>query len=337
MKIPGIIIMTKADPTIYDVAKEAKVSIATVSRVLNSPHRVNAMTRSAVINAIDKLGYVPKAESRARALMGSRRIGVLIPYFTDPAFVQRLRGIASVLNKNDYEMVVYPVDTKERSLSYLEILPIRRTLDGLIILSQELDQPITKRFIENRLEVVTIDFLDPNFTSVEINNVKGGELATQYLLDIGYKRIAFIGGQKKLEFGVDPVSRRMLGFKKAIQAAGLEIREEYINEFGNHLSQLLKKLVEFGLPLAVFAATDIQAINLLKEARLMGLRVPQDIAIIGFDNIDMAEFFGLTTVHQPLDESGRIAANLLISRLTNPAQSNQHIELPLKIIQRETA
>lgn len=329
--------MTKPDPTIYDVAKEAGVSIATVSRVLNFPHRVNATTRNNVINAIEKLGYIPKAESRARALMGSRRIGVLIPFFTEPSFVQRLRGIASVLNKKDYEMVVYPIDSKERSLSYLEILPMRRTLDGLIILSQVFDQTITKRLLDNRLETVTIEFQDPNFTSLEINDVKGGELATQFLIDKGYKRIAFVGGQKTPEFGIDPVKKRLMGYKKAIQTAGLEMPEEYLIEYAYDHSQLLKKLIGFGLPLAIFAATDLQAIALIKEARILGLRIPQDIAIIGFDNIDMAEFFGLTTVHQPLDESGRIAASLLISRLTNTAQSNQHIELPLKIIQRETA
>ncbi|MDX9850200.1 MAG: LacI family DNA-binding transcriptional regulator [Anaerolineaceae bacterium] len=329
--------MKKPDPTIYDVANEAGVSIATVSRVLNFPHRVNPTTRTTVITAIERLGYIPKAESRARALMGSRRIGVLIPFFTEPSFVQRLRGIASVLNKKDYELVVYPVDSKERSLSYLETLPIRKMLDGLIILSQVFDATITKRLIDNHLETVTIEYQDPNFTSLVISDEKGGELATNYLIEKGYKRIAFIGGQKNPEFGIDPITKRLVGYRKAIAAAGLEIPAEFVNEFVYDHGQILKKLQEFGLPFSIFAATDLQAIALIKEARILGLRIPQDVAIIGFDNIDMAEFFGLTTVHQPLDESGRIAASLLISRLSNPSQSTQHIELPLKIIQRETA
>ncbi|HSM26327.1 MAG TPA: LacI family DNA-binding transcriptional regulator [Anaerolineaceae bacterium] len=329
--------MSKPDPTIYDVAREAGVSIATVSRVLNFPHRVNAQTRNTVINAIEKLGYIPKAESRARALMGTRRIGVLIPFFTEPSFVQRLRGIGSVLNKKDYEMVVYPVDSKERSLSYLETLPIRKMLDGLIIVSQVFDETITKRLLDNRLETVTIEYYDFNFTSLMINDEKGGELATYYLFEKGYERIAFVGGQKNPVFGVDPITKRMNGYKKAILNKGLDLPEILINEYVYNHKQVLEKIIALGLPVAIFAATDLQAIALIKEARLMGLRIPQDIAIIGFDNIDMAEFFGLTTVHQPLDESGRIAASLLISRLSNPSQSTQHIELPLKIIQRETA
>jgi LacI family transcriptional regulator len=329
--------MANLSATIYDVAKEAGVSIATVSRVLNFPHRVNPTTRTAVINAIENLGYEPKAESRARALMGTRRIGILIPFFTEPSFVQRLRGIASVLNKKDYEMVIYPVDSKARSLSYLETLPMRRMLDGLIIVSQVYEPAISKRLLDYKLETVLIEFYDPNFTSLVINDEWGGELATKYLLEKGYQRIAFVGGQKQPEFGVDPISKRLAGYLKVIHQAGLSFPDEYINEYAFSPEQVLKKIIPFGLPLSIFAATDLQAIAFMKEARIMGLRIPQDIAIIGFDNIDMAEYFGLTTVHQPLDESGRIAASLLISRLTNPKQSNQHIELPLKIIQRETA
>jgi LacI family transcriptional regulator len=329
--------MKRLPPTIYDVAREAGVSIATVSRVLNFPHRVNASTRTEVIKVIENLGYVPKAESRARALMGTRRIGVVIPFFTVPSFVQRLRGIASVLNKKDYEMVVYPVDSKSRSLSYLETLPMRSNLDGLIIVSQVFDSSISQRLLENKLETVLIEHYDPNFTTLVINDEWGGEMATRFLLEKGYQRIAFVGGQEQPVFGVDPIIKRMTGYLKVLQQAGLSFPPEYINEYALSPNEVLKKLISHGLPLAIFAATDLQAIALIRESRILGLRIPQDIAIIGFDNIDMAEYFGLTTVHQPLDESGRIAASLLISRLTNSTQSNQHIELPLKIIQRETA
>lgn len=329
--------MKKTDPTIYDVARDSGVSIATVSRVLNFPHRVNPSTRTSVIAAIEKLGYVPKAESRARALMDSKRIGVLIPFFTSPSFVQRLRGIASVLNKSDYEMVVYPVDVKSHSLTYLETLPIRHNLDGLIIVSQVFDATIANRLLGSKLETVVLEHYDPNFSTLVINDEFGGKIATRYLLEKGYQKIAFVGGQLKPEFGIDPISKRLAGYKKVIRETGFSYPEEYIQEYVFSPGEALQRLVQHGLPIAIFAATDMQAIALIRQARLMGLKIPQDVAIIGFDNIDMAEFLGLTTVHQPLDESGRIAAGLLISRLNNPTQSTQHIELPLKIIQRETA
>ena len=336
-EVTEIKMIKKTDPTIYDVAREAGVSIATVSRVLNHPHRVNPSTRSTVITAIEELGYVPKAESRARALKDSKRIGVLIPFFTSPSFVQRLRGIASVLNKSDYEMVVYPVDVKSHSLTYLETLPIRRNLDGLIIVSQVFDATIANRLIDNKLETVVLEYYDPKFSTLVIDDELGGEIATRYLLEKGYRKIAFVGGQLQPEFGIDPISKRLAGYKKVIKAQGFSYPEEYIQEYVFSPEEALKKLIKHGLPIAIFAATDMQAISLIRQTRLLGLKIPQDVAIMGFDNIDMAEFLGLTTVHQPLDESGRIAAGLLLSRLKNPTQSTQHIELPLKIIQRETA
>lgn len=329
--------MPTLKPTIYDVAQEAQVSIATVSRVLNFPLRVKPGTRNAVLSAIDKLGYVPNAESRARAFSETRRIGVLIPFFTTPSFVQRLRGIAEVLNQNDYELVIYPVDSRAREQSYLETLPMRSTLDGLIITSQALDETVAARLLQHQLECVLIEFSNPNFSSIEIDNEEGGYLATQFLIRKGHRRIAFIGGQTRPEFGVNPIIERMLGYQKALAEHEIQLPAEYACEYALDPAQALRSLVALGLPLAIFAATDLQAIALVKAARDLNLRMPQDVAIIGFDNIDMAEYFGLTTIHQPLDESGKIAARLLISRLSETSQPVQHIRLPLKIIERATA
>jgi len=328
--------MSNSNPTIYDVAKAAGVSIATVSRVLNFPLKVNAATRSAVMKAIDSLGYIPKAESRARALMETHRIGVIIPFFTVPSFVQRLRGIATVLNKNDYEMVIYPVDSRSREKSYLETLPIRKTLDGLIIVSQVFDESVSHRLIENKMETVLIEFYEPNFSTLEIDDIAGGYMAGRYLIEKGHRNLAFIGGKEQPEFGVDPISKRMKGFRKALKEFDIPLDEDFIHEYALDPGAVLRNLITKNKPLAIFAATDLQAIALIREARILGLDIPQDLAIIGFDNIDMAEYFGLTTIHQPLDESGKIAANLLISRLMDSSQSIQHIQLPLKVIERET-
>ncbi len=329
--------MTNSKATIYHVAKVAGVSIATVSRVLNFPLRVKAETRTAVMNAIDTLGYVPKAESRARAFMETRRIGVLIPFFTTPSFVQRLRGISSVLSKHEYEMVIYPVDSKKREQSYLETLPMRSTLDGLIITSQVIDETIAMRLLNNHLETVVIEHRNPSFCSIEIDDVAGGYMAADFLVKKGYKKIAFIGGQIKPEFGLDPITKRMEGYRQVLKENNISLPDDYTCEFAFNPGQILQKLITFGLPLAVFAATDLQAIALIREARKLGLRLPEDVAIIGFDDIDMAEFFGLTTIHQPLDESGSIATNLLLSRLADPSQPIQHIQLSLKVVERESA
>lgn len=326
----------KNSPTIYDVAREAGVSIATVSRVLNNPHTVNPATLTHVVSVIERLAYVSLAQSQAKLSKAARRIGVLIPFFTEPSFTQRLRGIAGVLNQNNYELVIFPVDSKDREQSYLQTLPLRRSVDGLIIVSQAFDDEIARRLLGNKMEVVVIEYNDPRFSALEIDDVKGGSMATRFLVNKGHRRIAFIGGRASPTFGLDPIAKRLKGYRNTLQAAGLPIREELIYEYAMEPGAVLRQLAAGGLPLAIFAATDLQAIAIIKEARSMGLRIPQDVAIIGFDDIDMAHYFGLTTVHQPLDESGRIAASLLVSRLSDPSQTIQHIELPLTIVERET-
>jgi DNA-binding LacI/PurR family transcriptional regulator len=328
--------MQNTNPTIYDVARTAGVSIATVSRVLNFPSKVNPVTRTTVMNAIDHLGYIPKAESRARALKSTGRIGVLIPFFTEPSFVQRLRGIASVLSQRDFEMVIFPVDFSSRMKSYMEALPLNRNLDGLIIVSQALDLENSRRIRKHNLETVLIEYFDPHFSSLQIDDEYGGGMAARYLLKKDFKRFAFIGGTSQPEFGVDPISIRLKGFQNVIEEAGFSLGDDLIYPFAFHPGEALDEIISKGGRVAIFAATDLQAISLLKEARMRGLRVPQDVAIIGFDDLDMANYVGLTTVHQPLDESGRIAADLLLSRLDDPSRSIQHITLPLKIIERET-
>jgi LacI family transcriptional regulator len=213
---------------------------------------------------------------------------------------------------------------------------MNKALDGLIIVSQVLDSTIAQRLIDNKLETVVIEFNDSHFTTLEIDDEEGGSLATRFLINKGYKRIAFIGGRQQPLFGVNPIIKRMAGYIKVLKEAGITLPKEFSQEYVLNPAQLLEDLIPTGLPLAIFAATDLQAITLLKEARKLGLRVPEDVAVIGFDDIDMAEYIGLTTVHQPLDESGRIGAELLISRLTDPSQTIQHIQLPLSIVERET-
>jgi len=328
--------MIKNSPTIYDVAREAGVSIATVSRAINYPQRVNPETRARIIQAMDKLAYVGATTEKAKLSHTPRRIGVLIPFFTEPSFTQRLRGIASVLSQHNLEMVILPVDTKGREQSYLQTIPIRRTVDGLIIVSQQLEDATSKRLLENHLETVIIEFNDPHFSSLEINDTAGGKLATQYLIEKGHRRIAFMGGRSAPTFGINPIARRLAGYLEAMDEAKLVPEKNLVHEYAMDIGTILRAMTRERLPLAIFAATDLQAIAILREARVMGLRVPQDMAVIGFDDIDMAAFFGLTTIHQPLDESGRIAAKILVSRLENPSQTIQHIEFPLKVIERES-
>ena len=331
-----------AQATIYDVAEKANVSIATVSRVLNTPHRVNEKTRQRVIAAIDQLNFVPKAEASARARQKSYRTGVLAPFFTYPSFVQRLRGVASVVNGSEYELVVYSIDSALHYQRQLESLPVAHRIDGLIIMSLQLDDEAAQRLLQHELHTVLIESKHTSFSGVEIDNVGGGQVAAQYLLAQGHRRIAFVGIDTEIPGCTLPTSAmRLTGFRAKLNEVGLPLLDSYVRNAPNDMeaayNQAKTLLTLAEPPTAIFAASDLLAIGVLKASRELGLKTPEDVAILGFDDLDIAEYLGLTTIRQSLDESGRVAVELLLGRLTDPLRGVQHVHFPLTIIQRSSA
>lgn len=329
------------DPTVYDVASKAGVSIATVSRVMNAPDKVRGDTRQKVLNAIEELQYVPKAEAFARARKLVGRIGVLTPFFTHSSFIQRMRGIAAALRNIPLELVIYPVDSNQRLEEYLAQIPITRRLDGLIIISLPLKEQDAQRLISAKLETVMIEFEHPSFSCIQIEDHNGGKLAAEYLIDKGHKNFAFIGSGELPEYSMHPEDHRLAGFREAIGARGLDIPQNMIRfpvMSYQDIRQEFKYLMESPAPpTAVFAATDDLAIRILRAAHEFSVTVPRDLAVIGFDDIDMAEQIGLTTISQSLDQSGRMAAEMLLARLNDPERSVQSNKLFLKVVARETA
>jgi DNA-binding LacI/PurR family transcriptional regulator len=327
--------------TIYDVAELAGTSISTVSRVINSPDRVSPEARTKVLAAIDELGFIPKAEARARALHNNRRIGVLTPFFTAPSFVQRLRGVDAALVDTPYELIIYTIDSLSRLQGYLLMLPLTGNLDGLIIMSLPLEDEVAHRMSERGLQTVTIESKQSVFSCVEIDDFQGGRMAAQYLISKGHQRCAFIGDIDPPDYAIKPVIKRLEGYRRGLEEAGLALPEEYIRSSRFDQRSTRKATTDLLYssepPSAIFAAADIQAAAVLKVAREQGYNVPQDLAIIGFDDLDLAEYIGLTTINQPLDESGKIAAEMLLARLENPQRPVQTVHLNLQVIERETA
>ncbi len=332
--------MSRPAPTIYDVAAAAKVSISTVSRVLNRPETVNEETRLAVMAAINALGFIPKAEARARALKDYRRIGILTPNFYAPSFVQRMRGAASALQATSYELIIYTVDSASKLNAYLESLPLTGHLEGLIILSLQFDDRYALRLVEYKLETVLVEYPHKILSSVEIDDADGGRMAADYLLKKGHRRLGFAGDTDVAEFGIHPIAMRMNGFRQYLSQEGCPFEEEQILLTPYDMEITRQKARSYlsspDRPTAIFAATDLQAIGIMKAAYDLGLRIPQDLAVMGFDDLDVAGYMGLTSISQHLDESGRVAVDLLLARLAEPNRSIQHIRLPLTIIERET-
>lgn len=327
--------------TVYEVAKKAGVSIATVSRVLNMPERVHEETRTRVYHAIDVLGFVPKAEAAARARKMQGRIGVLAPFFAFASIVTRLRGVTDALSDLPYELAIYNVDHPTRHTGWLASLPLTRRVDGLIVIALPVDDEAAERIVAHELPTVLIEVFDPRFSSVRVDNAAGGALAARHLIATGRRRCAFVGDGEMPHHIVSPSASRLAGFRSELLADGLDLPDEYVVlvphglEQAAEAAQMLFDLPE--PPSGIFAASDTQAMGILKAARKRGLAVPEQLAVIGFDDLEVAAYIGLTTIRQPLEESGRAAADLLLSRLADSTRPAQEVWLPLRLVKRETA
>jgi len=328
-------------PTIYDVAKAAGVSISTVSRVINAGSNVSDATRERVQNAIDRLNFVPKAEARARAMKDFSRIGVLTPFFTAPAFVQRLRGVAESLISTRYELTIFTVESIDHLNHYLATLPVTGHLEGLILLSLRVNDESAQKLLDNNLETVLIEYPRQDLNTVEIDDIAGGEMAAEYLIAKGHQKFGFIGDTTDLgAYAILPITLRLRGYKNYLIKNGLSLPDRYtctsryeVKDAEKHIEPILRQPDP---PTAIFAATDLQAIGVLNKARQLGFRVPEDLAVLGFDDLDLADYVGLSTIHQSLDESGRLAVEILLSRLKDPDRPIRHVRLPLKIVERQT-
>ncbi len=327
--------------TIYDVAKQAGVSISTVSRVINASPNVSDATRERVQAAIDGLDFVPKAEARARAMKDFSRIGVVTPFFTAPAFVQRLRGVAEGLISTRYELTIYTVESIDHLNHYLATLPITGHLEGLILLSLRVNDSSASKLVQNGLETVLIEYPREDLNTVEIDDLEGGEMAAQYLIDKGHRKLGFIGDTSDLgAYAILPITLRLKGFQNGLREHGLSLSDQYLCTSRYEVKDAEEKIEPMlrlpEPPTAIFAATDLQAIGVINKARQLGFSVPEDLAVLGFDDIDVADYVGLSTIHQPLDESGRLAVEILLSRLKDSERPLRHVRLPLSIVERET-
>jgi DNA-binding LacI/PurR family transcriptional regulator len=324
-------------PTIRDVAAEAGVSVSTVSLVLNSPERVSDATRRKVLAVVDALGFVPKAEAVARARRGVGRVGVLAPYSSYPSVARRLTGMMRAVGSRPVEVVLFDQQSAaHRRSPLLESLPVTGRLDGIIVVSLPLEEAIARRLGELRLATVLVDVRHPGFDAVHTDDAAGGRLAAEHLLDRGHRRFAFLGEAQESAGYVSPSQRREDGFRTALAAAGhANVVRLAGHGIGPAQAAARELLSADRPPTAVFATSDTLAAGVLRAARELGLSVPRDLAVVGFDDGELAEALDLTTVRQPLEESGRTAMELLLQRLDGPGTPRE-VALGLTLIRRGT-
>jgi DNA-binding LacI/PurR family transcriptional regulator len=330
----------KASPTIRDVARMAAVGRGTVSRVINNSPRVHPQTRDRVLWAIAELDYVPSVTARRLKTGRTGMIGVIVPFLTRPSVIERLRGIEAALARTPYDLVVFNIETTERRESVLRHLARRDRVDGLIIVSLS---PRTRELalIERTgVPTVLVDGFHRSVSRVVINDVAGGWLAATYLLDLGHHRIAFLGDDPLTRFKLSPGRLRRMGVNAAMRAAGLTLRPEHVKTGGIPREDARQAAAELlatkPRPSAIVCGSDIEALGVLEAARLAGIRVPDGLSVIGYDDIDIAADLGLSTIRQPLYESGRRAVQLLLAEMAGSKSRPVREQLRVELVVRST-
>jgi len=328
-------------PTIRDVARHAGVSAATVSRVLNDSPLVLEPTRERVQASVAELGYRLNATARNLSIGRAMAIGVVVPFFTAPSVIERLRGVVERLGRGErreYDLMLFDVEAPEQRP--FEQLVGGDRVAGLLIISLSISDAEVAALARDELPAVLVDATHPGLPRVVIDNVRGGELAAEHLLARGHRRIGFVGDHPDNPYGFTSSEDRRLGFQAALGRAGVSY-DHALERVGSHgrepageLAQTLLLLPE--PPTAIFAASDLQAIGVLKAAERLGVRVPEQLAVIGFDDVDLAEIVGLTTIHQPLREGGALAADLLLAAIEDGPGAPVETSQALSVIERRT-
>ncbi|HTK09541.1 MAG TPA: LacI family DNA-binding transcriptional regulator [Ktedonobacteraceae bacterium] len=318
-------------PTIHDVARIAGVGIGTVSRVVNNSSGVKPATRQRVQAAIDELRYSPNLIARSMISRSTGAIGIIVPFFTRPFFIEVLQGVAAAIIRTGRELVLYNVETNDQRDRYFRELPGQRKVDGLLVISLSPDDTAVSTFKQAGMPVVLVDAYHPQLTSLVVDNIEGAYQAVKCLITHGHRRIGFINGVTEGNFRFNQANDRLIGLHRAIGEAGLLFEPELVltaewsRQGGKQAA--LQLLTRADRPTAIFAASDVQAIGVLEAARSLHLSVPGDLSLIGYDDIEIAEILELSTVQQPMKHMGELGVQQLIAHIEDFADEESLPEL----------
>jgi DNA-binding LacI/PurR family transcriptional regulator len=333
--------------TIADVAAASGVGVGTVSRVINGATNVREATRAKVLKVIEQLRYRPSHLAASLSRGTSRTVAIVVPQLTRPSVVMRLAGALAVLDEQKYDTVVCSVDTPKQRDHHLAALTSRHRADGVIVVSLQLSAPQLASFRHAGVPLVTVDALAPGVPQTVTDDVAGGRLATEHLLSLGHRRIGFVGdtmrgaaAASRIGLGFVTSQHRLTGYRQALAAAGVCYDPALVRR-GPHgpanaeaLTAELLALPE--PPSAIFAASDTQAMGVLTAADRSGVAVPGQLSVIGFDDIESAVLLGLSTVRQPLADSGAQGAGRLCVLMHGRRVVPLRQQLALEVVQRST-
>ena len=332
--------------SIKDVARSVGVSTATVSRALRGLPRVSDETRDRVLAAAAELDYVASPNAAGLASGRTRSVGVIVPFVTRWFYAGVVQGAEELLREAGYDLLLYNLGGSQEARQRIfrgDLL--RKRVDAVLVLSlTPTDAEVASLGRLNR-PVAVVGASVPGWGSVRIDDQATARIAMQHLLALGHRRIAYIGGSLTDQLDFAAPLDRLTGYREALRGAGVRAdpRLEMVGDFTvrGGLAAMTTLLASHPRPTAVFAASDEMAIGAVHAARSAGLRVPEDLSVIGVDDHEMAEFFELSTVAQPVHLQGRLAAGLLLDALADrraagPAQEPQALTVPTRLIVRAT-
>lgn len=325
--------------TIQDVAHLANVSVATVSRVLNNSNSVKPDTQHAVMEAIRKLGYQPNLLGRNLRRLQTKMVLVLLPTISNTFYSKIVQGIEDVGHKNGYNVMICTTGADvQREQVYLELLK-NRLADGIIFMAPQIDAVDLSEIGKNYHVVQCCEYKEgAEVSRVSIDNSAAAYEATQHLIKLGHRKIGFISSNS----GFLSASRREEGYKAALRDAGIELNPGWI-QYGDYGFKSGLRVTKGFLqmdepPTAIFAISDMMAIGAVRAIEEHGLRVPDDVAVMGFDNISFAAMYDprLTTISQPQYDMGSIAMNMLLDQIKGKEKKVQQIILEHELVIRES-
>ncbi|MBF7097039.1 LacI family DNA-binding transcriptional regulator [Alkalibacter mobilis] len=326
---------------IKDVAREANVSVATVSRVLNNIPLVNDETKKRVLDAIEKTGYKPNAIARSLKMRKTNTFGIMIPDISRPYYTQVVRGVEDVCNIYDYNIILCNTDSDPgKEEKYFDVF-IEKQCDGILYIGKGLNQALVNKIQSTRVPVVlgAVNDIMGRYYSVAINNEQASYDITRHLIENGHKSIAFFTDDDETSF---VAQERKKGFLKALKKFGLkenpiyELKGKYSIKGGYDLMEEL--LTNTELPTAVVALNDEMALGAIRKLEDVGMNVPEDMSVVGFNNFQLSEWLkpGITTVAQPMYDIGAICARILIKIINNSKIDEKNVIVPHELIIRES-
>ena len=330
--------------TIKDIARVAKVSIATVSKVVNGKdHNITTATRQRVLETINELNYVPNRIASSMITKNTYTIGLVIPDITNPFFPEVARGVEDYANQAGYHVVLCNSDNNPKKESTYIYMLQEKMVDGIIITSTSANniEESVRHNIRIDIPVITVDRDLANFRTkgkILVDNVAGAFDAVSFMIEKGYRKIVHLSGT----INSTPSVQRLEGYRKALEYNNIEFNPDlylegtYDIEFGYEgIKKIIDKKIDFD---SVFCGNDLIAIGAMKAAKELGYKVPSEIGVMGFDNSYLAGLVSpsLSTVNQPNYQMGYKAAELLINYIKNPSEPHNEVVLKTELVIRES-